>query len=114
MTLRFPSLNSPYLSFVADVSNCNAGQLEKKQTKKHNGSHKQEVKSLRNRKLPGVGTDHARAGSCNAGFGIIVLVNQQLSTGVSNNQLVKLQGAEEDGIIHLAKIRQTITATDNL
>lgn len=39
-------------------------------------------------------TDHAHAGPCDPRFGVIVLVNKQLSVGVSYDQLVQLQRRE--------------------
>lgn len=36
-------------------------------------------------------THHAHTRSCEPGFGFTILVHQQLSTGVTNNQLIQLQ-----------------------
>lgn len=42
----------------------------------------------------GTCTDHAHAEPCDPRFGVIVLVNKQLSVGVSYDQLVQLQRRE--------------------
>lgn len=52
--------------------------------------------TMKSRAFSGLCTDHAHTGSCDPGFGVIILVHQQLSTGVPHNQLVQLQRMETD------------------
>lgn len=72
-------------SFVADVSDCDAGQLGKQQIVRW----VRETISLW--VFSGFCTDHAHTGSCDPGFGVVILVHVQLSTCVPDNQLVQLQ-----------------------
>lgn len=48
-------------------------------------------------------TDHAHTASGDPGFGVIVLVHQQLSTGVAHNQLIQLENTE-----HIKKQKQNL------
>lgn len=81
----FACANQTNLSFIANISNGDTGQLEDQNTNHGSMIHDAILMIL------GFCTHHAHTCSCEPGFGFIILVHQQLSTGVTNNQLIQLQ-----------------------
>lgn len=82
------SLFITYLSFVADVPDRDTSQLAKRDTFMSTRETNDELTN--DRVLVSV-THHAHTGSRDPRFGVVILVHEQLSTGVADNQLVQLQ-----------------------